>query len=235
MPKITQEQPTVSAEIVHCWNSIGVWGRERPRCPLLEQVIHCRNCEKYVAAGQRALDRPLPQDYVQEWTRILAREKPGENAPSLSVIIFRLGDEWFSLPVNYLEKVEMRRTVHSIPHGMSSLIKGLVNVAGEVRICFSLGKLLGIEKTAVYESMQRTAVYQGVVVLKSGSKNFVFPVTEVRELTRLSLDELKAIPATIPSAASGYLLGIFHYAGLNIGHLDADLIIAGFERGIGPA
>ena len=232
MPMSTQNESSAGAHIVNCWNSIGVWGRERPRCPLLEQVIHCRNCEKYIAAGQRALERPLPQDYVQEWTRVLSREKDDENLAHLSVIVFRLGDEWFSLPVNYLEHVEMRRTIHTIPHGGLPLIKGLVNVAGEVKACFSLGKLLGIEKSVMHESMQRTAVYQGVVVLKKGKSSYVFPVTEVRELTRITLDQLKAIPATVPSAASGYLLGIFHYADLNIGHLDADLIIAGFERGV---
>lgn len=232
MAIVPEKHSPTSAQVINCWNSIGVWGRERPRCPLLVEMIHCRNCEKYVAAGQRALERPLPQDYVQEWTRVLARPKSPEDRSLLSLIIFRLGDEWFSLPVNYLDHVEMSRTIHSIPHGGAPLIKGLVNVAGEIKACFSLGKLLGIEKSLINESMQRTAVFMGVVVLKKGKSSFVFPVTEIRELTRISLDQLKAIPATVPSGASGYLLGIFHYAGLNIGHLDADLIIAGFERGV---
>lgn len=232
MPKAKETSTPASTVVVNCWNSIGVWGRERPRCPVLDQVIHCRNCEKYVAAGQLALERALPNDYVQEWTRVLAREKEDENQPHLSVIIFRIGDEWFSLPVNYLEHVEMSRAVHRIPHVGLSLVKGLVNVAGEVKVCFSLGQLLGIDKSAGSDSMQRTAVYQGVVVLKKGRYKYVFPVTEVRELTRLSLDQLKAIPATVSSAAASYLLGIFHFADLNIGHLDADLIIAGFERGM---
>lgn len=232
MAIVPDKHVPATAPVINCWNSIGVWGRERPRCPLLEQMIHCRNCEKYIAAGQRALDRPLPQDYVQEWTRVLARKKEGKDRTHLSLIIFRMGDEWFSLPVNYLEHVEMSRAIHSIPHGGAPLIKGLVNVAGEVKVCFSLGKLLGIEKSVMNEALQRTAVFQGVVVLKKGKSSFVFPVTEIRELTRISLDQLKAIPATVPSVASGYLLGIFQYADLNVGHLDADLIIAGFERGV---
>lgn len=232
MTVVPDQDSTTTAQVISCWNSIGVWGRERPRCPLLEQMIHCRNCEKYITAGRRALDRPLPQDYVQEWTRVLAQPRSFKDKTHLSLIIFRLGDEWFSLPVNYLEHVEMSRSIHSIPHGGAQLIKGLVNVAGEVKACYSLGKLLGIDKSVLHESMQRTAVYQGVVVLKKGKSSFVFPVTEIRELTRISLDQLKAIPATVPLVASGYLLGIFQYADLNIGHLDADLIIAGFERGV---
>ncbi|MBI3775622.1 MAG: chemotaxis protein CheW, partial [Gammaproteobacteria bacterium] len=154
---------TASAKIVNCWNSIGVWGRERPRCPLLAEVIHCRNCDKYIAAGQRALLRPMPPEYQQEWTRLLARKKDADTGHHLTVIIFRVGDEWFSLPVNYLQQVETRRAIHSIPHRNSSIVKGVVNVAGEVKMCFSLGALLGIEQASTLDSTQRTAVYEGLV------------------------------------------------------------------------
>lgn len=85
MPSHDPEDNPASAHIVNCWNSIGVWGRERPRCPVLLEVIHCRNCEKYIAAGQRALQRPVPGEYVQEWTRLLARKKDTDTgAPSES-------------------------------------------------------------------------------------------------------------------------------------------------------
>jgi len=220
------------AQIVNCWNSIGVWGRERPRCPVLLEVIHCRNCDKYIAAGQHALQRPLPEAYQQEWTRLLARKKEVDIGHHLTVIIFRVGDEWFSLPVNYLQQVETRRTIHSVPHPKSAIVKGVVNVAGEVKLCFSLGTLLGIERASVLDSTERTAVYEGLIVLKKGKHSYVFPVTEVLELARISLEELKAIPSTVSALAASYLLGLVQHGELRIGHLDADLIMAGFERSL---
>ncbi len=220
------------AQIINCWNSIGVWGRERPRCPVLLEVIHCRNCEKYIAAGQRALQRSVPEEYQQEWTRLLARKKDTEVGQQLTVIVFRIGDEWFSLPVNYLQQVETRRVIHSVPHRNSAIVKGIVNVAGEVKMCFSLGTLLGIEKASMLDSTERTAVYQGLIVLKQGKHSYVFPVTEVLELARISLEELKAVPSTISALASSYLLGLVQYGEHHVGHLDADLVIAGFERSL---
>ena len=221
-----------AAHIVNCWNSIGVWGREWPRCPLLLDVIHCRNCDKYIAAGQRALQQPVPEEYQQEWTRLLARKKDTDIGHQLTVIIFRVGDEWFSLPVNYLQHVEARRAIHSVPHRNSAIVKGIVNVAGEVKMCFSLGALLGIEQASMLDATLRTAVYEGLIVLKNGKHSYVFPVTEVLELGRISLEELKAVPSTVSAAAASYLLGLVRYGERQVGHLDVDLIMAGFERSL---
>ena len=232
MPSHDSEETLASAHIVNCWNSIGVWGRERPRCPVLLEVIHCRNCEKYIAAGQRALQRPVPGEYVQEWTRLLARKKDTHTGHHLKVIIFRVGDEWFSLPVNYLQQVEARRAIHSVPHRNSAIIKGVVNIAGEVKMCFSLGGLLGIEQASTPDTTQRTAVYEGLVVLKQGKRSYVFPVTEVLELAQISLEELKGVPGTVSTIAASYLLGLMRYGDLQVGHLDADLVMAGFERNL---
>lgn len=232
MPNSNFKDGTPGADVVHCWNSIGVWGRERPRCPLLLEVIHCRNCDKYIAAGQRALQQPLPEEYQREWTRLLARRKDTDREHYLTVIIFRVGNEWFSLPVNYLQHVEARRAIHSIPHQNSAIVKGVVNVSGEVKMCFSLGALLGIEQVSVLDPSQRTAVYQGLIVLKNGKSSYVFPVTEVLELARISLEELKAVPSTVSTVAASYLLGLVRHGEYHVGHLDADLIMAGFERGM---
>jgi len=222
----------LSAHIINCWNSIGVWGRVQPRCPVLLEVIHCRNCDKYIAAGQRALQRPVPEEYQREWTHNLARKKDTDSKHHLTVIIFRVGDEWFSMPVNYLQHVETRRAIHTVPHRNTTLVKGVVNVAGEVKLCFSLGALLGIDQASTFDTTQRTAVYEGLIVLKSGKHSYVFPVTEVLELARISLDELKTVPSTMSSIASSYLLGLVTYGALHVGHLDADLVMAGFERGL---
>jgi chemotaxis-related protein WspD len=232
MASLDSKNNPPSAHIVNCWNSIGVWGRERPRCPVLQEVIHCRNCDKYIAAGQRALQRPVPDEYEQEWTHNLARKKDTDTGHHLTVIIFRVGDEWFSLPVNYLQQVETRRVIHSVPHRNSAIVKGVVNVAGEVKMCFSLGALLGVEQASTLDATQRTAVYEGLIVLKSGKRGYVFPVTEVLELARISLEEIKAVPSTVSAVAASYLLGLVKFRELHIGHLDADLVMAGFERNL---
>ena len=54
------ETDALGTAIDDCWNRIGVWGTETPRCPKLEDVVHCRNCEVYSAAGRLVLERRLP-------------------------------------------------------------------------------------------------------------------------------------------------------------------------------
>ncbi len=221
-----------SAQVIHCWATIGVWGRERPRCPLLEQVIHCRNCEKFVDAGKQALQRPLSEEYLQEWTRLIARGREKEIDRELSVVVFRIGDEWFSLATQYLQQVETQRIIHTLPHNAMRLVKGVVNVAGEVRTCFSLGDLLGIDTSAADAAKSRTTIREALMVLRKGRRSYVFPVTEIKELTAFGLDEIKPVPSTISPQSASYLLGIVHQETLHVGYLDADLVVAGFDRGM---
>lgn len=220
-----------SAQIIHCWTTIGVWGRERPRCPLLEQVVHCRNCEKYIAAGKQALQRPATAEYARDWAKLIAAPHPVRAEHLLTVLVFRVGDEWFSLPTHYLQSIERRRRIHTLPHSTSALVKGVVNVAGEVCACFSIGSLLGIERPSAQDSAERTAVPEGLLVMRRNKSNFVFPVTEIKELIELDLADITPVPSTVKPSAASYLLGIFELGKLHIGHLDADLVIAGFERG----
>jgi chemotaxis-related protein WspD len=222
---------TETAQIIHCWTTIGVWGRERPRCPVLDRVIHCRNCEKFIDAGKQALQRPVTEAYAREWTALIAHAREQRKEHQQAVIVFRVGDEWFALSTHYLRQVEAQRVIHSLPRLSKGLVKGLVNVAGQVRTCYSLGDLLGVETGEVDETPSRRTIREGLMVLRKGNRSYVFPVTEIKELTSFAMDDIKPVPATIASQSASYLLGIVHYDGLHIGYLDADLVIAGFDRG----
>ena len=134
-----------SMEIVDCWNRIGVWGRERPRCPKLEQVIHCYNCEVYRAAGRAMHARPIPKGYREEWTDIVASRKQVQTRTGLAAVIFRIGREWLALPAGLVEEIVERRMVHSLPQRSSPILLGLVNIRGKLQLCVSIAALLGIE------------------------------------------------------------------------------------------
>lgn len=163
-----------------CWNRIGVTGDGT--CSELAKFVHCRNCPVYSRAGAQLLNRRIPAEYRQEWTRHISRvaKVEGQLLPArlsgldsqrsrLSVVIFRLGDEWLALPTQTLQEVVAlgtavspasgdeaqapgidlpasalapRCVIHSLPHRRGSVVLGLVNVRGELVICVSLGRLL---------------------------------------------------------------------------------------------
>src|SRR5271154_6004719 len=100
----------------HCWSEIGVWSSSAPSCPVLNEVIHCRNCPVYTSQGRTLLEREIPSGLLQEWTLNVARTTEHSGEMSESQLIFRLGDEHFCLPTRFFEEVISMRSVHTIPH-----------------------------------------------------------------------------------------------------------------------
>jgi chemotaxis-related protein WspD len=216
-------------DIDDCWNRIGVWSKAIQRCPKLEEVVHCANCVVYSAAAQRLLDREVPSGYLQECADGIVQQKASrEDRHTASVVMFRLGDEWFGLPTDLLQEVVEFRSVHRVPHHPSRALRGVVNVRGELQLCVSLGKLMGIAKGEV-NSIAR-GVYERLVVMNKGGKRYVFPVSEIREVHRYHDSELQSAPATVARSGTHYIRGMLHWQEKHVGCLDQDLLFAALQR-----
>src|SRR3954447_3973469 len=128
-----------------CWNSIGVRGDRS--CPELIEFVHCQNCPVFAAAGRRFLDAPSPVGYLDEWTDRLAEHADELSCDLISVLVFRLADEWLALPIQTLVEVTPPRPVHRVPY-RAGLLAGLVNIRGEPYLCAHLAKLLRVGRKA---------------------------------------------------------------------------------------
>ena len=102
-----------STEAAECWNRLGVKGDRT--CPQLAEAVHCRNCPVFAEAGQQLFNREPPPEYLEEWTRELAQDKAPPPTDTLSVIVFRIADEWLALDVRAMVEVVEQRTLHRIP------------------------------------------------------------------------------------------------------------------------
>ncbi|MFK8185992.1 MAG: chemotaxis protein CheW [Phormidesmis sp.] len=133
-------------EIKKCWSDIGVWGDFT--CPQLIDDIHCHNCSVYGQAGQDLLERPDLDGYTAEWTALMALPRDPFQTKTrqdrLSVTVFRLGQEWLALPASIFHQVVSPNPVHSLPHRRDPLLRGIVNVRGQLLPCVSLHELLSI-------------------------------------------------------------------------------------------
>src|SRR3954468_13811615 len=136
-------------QLRNCWSQIGVHGDST--CPELKNFIHCRNCQVYSNAGAQLLDRPLPPNYRRDWTDHFARKKRTAAPAKISAVLFRIESEWLALPTQAFQEVAERRMIHSLPHRRAGLVLGLVNVRGELLICVSFSRLLGIKKVGAEE------------------------------------------------------------------------------------
>ena len=219
-------------EIHDCWNHIGVWGRDAPRCPKLEQAVHCRNCTVYADSGRRILERPLPESYQREWGEVLARQKTRRERDTRTVVVFRLGDEWLGLPAALFQEITEMRPIHRLPHRNSKALLGLVNIRGELKLCVSLGNLLGLDKGVKVDVHGKARSYERLVVIGKGGEHFVFPVSEVLGIERFHDTHLRPAPASVALAKATYTKGMLELADKRVACLDDELLFYMLSRSL---
>ena len=225
----------MSGQAVHeltiddCWNRIGVWSLQAASCPQLEHCVHCRNCEHYSAAGRSMLEQAVPEDYRREWTKRYARaEGTGESCAN-SVLMFRLGDEWLGIDSRCVCEITRVETIHSIPHRTDSMVKGLVNIRGELKLCVSIGSVLQLEKAT--ESYQTNHdILERMILIEKDEQSFIFPVSEVEGIFRYADHQLRSLPATVANARSKLTTGIVLLKDQSVGILDHDLLFFALAR-----
>jgi len=216
----------------NCWHRIGVWGRETPRCPKLDQVIHCQNCDIFHAASLEVYEKPFPEGYRGEWTKVLAENKTKTAAGAKAVIIFRLGDEWVAIAANLCKEVSEMLKIHRLPHNKSAVLRGVVNSGGEVQLCFSLGNVLGIAKAESIFGEGNYGMYSRMIVMEMDGKNYLFPVSEIGGLHHYREEDLGPLPKIILASAASYMKGIIKWNNKSVGCLDEELVLVQLERSI---
>ena len=95
------------------------------------------------SAAGRLLDRDLPEGYLSETTDVVSAEKRTAETGTESILIFRIGLEWLALPTRIFQEITEPGSIHKLPHRVGGILRGLVNVRGEVLLCAALDVLLG--------------------------------------------------------------------------------------------
>ena len=221
-----------------CWNRIGVQGDKT--CPELVKVVHCRNCPVFAAAGARLFDRAPPPGWVDEQTRHLATSIEETTSDTTALLIFRLADEWLALPVADVIEVAEPRQVHSVPHRTGGLFEGIVNIRGDLQLCVSLGRLLGIpgdgrRNDAVESRADRPARRSDrMIVVQQGHDRWVFLADEVSEVRRIPKSNVVPPPATVERSSARIARGVFAWNDKQVGCLDTIRLFASLADAISP-
>jgi chemotaxis-related protein WspD len=209
-----------------CWNHIGVSGDRS--CPELISHIHCRNCPVFAAAARTFFDRRAPEGYLADWSRWLADsagrgtrgdETEGEDdhfllhGEAISVLIFRLGEEWLAFRTQIIAEVTLPRPVHRVPHRSSAVLAGLVNLQGQVQLCISLHGLLGVTAPA---SSSRLIVLRD----PDRAETWAFAADLVLGVRRVPRSQWRSVPSTLINPAVGFSQAVLSWNGRSVGLLD---------------
>jgi chemotaxis-related protein WspD len=219
----------------NCWNRIGVWGQEEPRCPRLPKVIHCRNCEVFTRAGRDLLEREMPENYREEWVQVFVDKKEEELPGTTPLIIFRLTNQWFGLPAQLLEEVISPQPFHTVPHRESPILLGIVNVHGEIQLCISLQHLLELgegAKSAEPPAEEAHKVYQRMIVINRDNNRWVFPVDEVLGMHRVDAQTFENVPVTVAKAKKTFAKHLFKWEDITVALLDDELLLYRLTRSV---
>jgi chemotaxis signal transduction protein len=220
-----------------CWNHIGVHGDRS--CPELPPHIHCRNCPVFSAAARTLLDVPAQADSQQIATGHFALPSDTEAGDSAvaamqSVIVFRLCTEWYAIRTEVCLEIAAIRPIHSLPHRRDATVLGVVNVHGGLLACLSLAVIVGataIPKASPPPAPRRDSVPR-LLVARCAKAAVVFPVDEVRGMTRFRTRDLKDVPGTVSHARASFTRALLPLGLGSAGLLDEQLLFTAVERAL---
>jgi len=218
-------------KINDCWNKIGVWRTGQEKCPELDTLIHCNNCPTYSESGRKILDRNIEADYINEWKSIISQPRKEIEAELVSVLMFRIGDEWFALANKFVKEITHCSNHHSLPHRKNNVLRGLVNIRGELLLCVSLGYLFELNKSDKEQHIQQQ-IHERYIVIEDNEDAFVFPVSEVKNILRYNPDDLKTPPSTMQGLSRQHIIGLIKHNNHNIGILDSDIIFDSLRKNV---
>lgn len=201
-----------------CWNTVGVWSTVAEKCDRLQQVVHCRNCEVFSRAGREVLEQKPPAGYITQWRNEIAHQQEKNDESLIGVMTFRIGEEWFALPAKCIQEIAELRKIHRVPHSDNPRIGGIVNIGGEVNICYSLGSLLGVKNDKNEDTDQR------LLVVNYNGDRYIFPVNEVSGMARYGESDLIPVPATLGEEKLSIVSGMIEINKKHIALLDVDQV-----------
>jgi len=201
------KETKVFSHISNCWNTIGVWSCAKKKCDKLEEYVHCRNCPVFLEVGHSVFEKVAPSGYLSQWRKEISAKESFDNPKDNSVLIFRVGHEWFALPSVVLGEIANERTIHRIPRNMNRFISGIVNINGEIKVCYSLSELLGLSSVSGENKKEDKHKPRRLVVIELDEKDYVFLVDEVKGLYLYGDSDLLPVPSTLDATNALLLLG----------------------------
>jgi len=213
-----------------CWNRIGVRGDAS--CEQLAHHIDCRNCPVHARAASELLDRLQADDIANSWDD--EPESSPQNTDDLvSLLLFRIGEEWLALPTALFEEITELRTVHSLPHRHNAIVLGITNIRGALVTCISLAAVLGIERDDGSKQAARPQhLLRRMLVVKRNGQATAFTADEVHGTLRVASSAHKPVPTTLARAAGHFTHAVISWQDRTVGLLDAELVFHTFDRGL---
>ena len=128
---------------------------------------------------------------------VYKREAPREE--SLSLVVFRLGPEWYGVPIAEAKEVVPVDKVTYLPFAPSFIV-GIANLRGNILAVTDLKPVFGLPQAELTEQAR-------IVVIYSGQFETGLLVDEVADIMDVPLSKIDPTLATIPRPLNEYFKG----------------------------
>lgn len=148
-------------------------------------------------------------------------------ADVVSLLLFRLGEEWYATEVGSVREIIQDHTVTPLP-GVPEHILGVMNVRGEILSVTDPACLMevGCDERGVHHA--------SAVVIESDDVATAFVVDEIGDIVEIERDELEPPVSTASRKAAEYVSATACVNGQLVGVIDAravlEPVVAGARR-----
>ncbi len=198
----------------------------------MPEQVHCRNCPTYRQAGRELLNRPMPGGYRAELTQRLAVPPEAAANGELRLLVFRVASVWLALPSACFEATLAPVPVVPVPLRSNRHFLGLVNIRGELQLCFTLEHLLGPDPDEPVAPSGSVQVFPRLLLVNLRSQRWAFPVDEVLGTLEPSRTALDNPPPNLARPGQQLVAALFRAEGLRIKLLDGERLAALFQEAL---
>lgn len=149
-----------------------------------------------------------------------------ESKPDLKVLVFRVNEEHYALPVSNIGSIERMQHITRVPRA-NTFVKGVINLRGIVTPVIDLSKKFGREEIKVTEEAR-------IIIVSSGKKKVGFVVEEVYDVLDIPKKGINPESKTAGMEFAPYISDVVKNREKLLILLDLDQLLADKESSVLP-
>lgn len=187
------------------------------------------NTKEQEASADLLLRRRPPPEYLQEWESFIRSTKEQQIiSDQQAIVIFRVEEEFLAIPAMVVGQVAQLKPIHTIPHQRGPVIRGLVNISGQLRLFICIMSFLQINPS----TKNKNRSLNSMMVIEREGDVWAFSVSEVCGVLHLDPSELQNVPVTVSKSTANYLRGVFIWNNEKVGFIDDELLFFSLRRSL---
>lgn len=165
-------------------------------------------------------------DQVLTQRREARQEVVAVDEPTVKLVIFALGDDWFAFRGECIREILAEAEVYFVP-GCPASLEGVMNVRGDIESVIRLNDLLNLPEE------DRSRRGSSILLGHGGGMTSGIRVDRVIDVVDLPQSVIQPPLATLAEHLRILVLGALRFQGRPVALLDIDRLFADYARGLG--